>query len=172
MLPAGEPSPAQRQGMLRLRSCRAVLPASRCGAAAAESPRPACAGRGWAARPHRRRRRRPAQGALPARQNNLRHGKLLRCGKCCSPQYGGTLPTAKAAVRHKRPGSAPPAGGTAGATPVQTAAWKRPFCVCSIPFYCTTAGGVCHKKAKKSPGGRVLSGAGCDSITVQINLPL
>ena len=27
----------------------------------------------------------------------------------------------------KTPGWAPPAGGTAAGTPVQTAAWKRPF---------------------------------------------
>ena len=154
-LPAAALPPAQRQGTLPPRSCRAALPASRCGAVAAESPRPACEGRGWAALLHRPHRRHPAQGALPVRQSNPRHARRPPHGKCCNPPCGGTPPRAEAAIPHKKPGSAPPAGGTAAGTPVQTAAWKRPFCLGSIPFYCTTAGGVCHKKAKKSlPGGR------------------
>ena len=87
------------------------------------------------------------------RQSNPRHARRPPHGKCCNPPCGGTPPRAEAAIPHKKPGSAPPAGGTAAGTPVQTAAWKRPFCLGSIPFYCTTAGGVCHKKAKKKPAG-------------------
>ena len=105
--------PAQRPAQALLRSCRAVRPASRCAAAAAESPAPACGGRGWAARPHRPRRRRPVPEALPARRSNPRPGIRPRPAGCCNLPCGGTPPTARAAALHKMPGSAPPAAGTA-----------------------------------------------------------
>ena len=104
---------ARRPAQALPRSCRAVRSASRCAAAGAESPAPACGGRGWAARPHRPRRPRPAPEALPARRNSPRPGTRPRPAGCCNLPYGGTPPTAGAAAPHKMPGSAPPAGGTA-----------------------------------------------------------
>lgn len=98
------PPRAQRQGQALPHSCRAALPASRCGAGGAESPAQGYGDPGWAVRLHRPRHRHPVPAALPAPQSNPRPGSPLLPGRWSNPPCGGTPPTAGAAAPHKTPG--------------------------------------------------------------------